>query len=91
MDHTGNPTGFPSTTDLIVGPGFKDTLLPGYPENETAMVGEADYMGRHLRQLDFEKESNGLAIGGFRSIDYFGDGSFYLLESPGVRFLLPSY
>ena len=85
MDHTGNPTGFPSTTNLIVGPGFRETLFPAYPENPKAMISEKDLEGRTVHQLDFEKESNGLDIGGFRAIDYFEDGSFYLLEAPGVR------
>ncbi|CAG9954058.1 unnamed protein product [Clonostachys rosea f. rosea IK726] len=83
MDHTGNPNGFPSTTDLIVGPGFKETLLPSYPENPKAMIGQRDYEGRNLRQLDFKEESKGLTIGGFPAIDYFEDGSFYLLQAPG--------
>lgn len=84
MDHTGNPNGFPSTTDLIVGPGFKETLLPSYPENPKAMIGQRDYEGRNLRQLDFKEESKGLTIGGFPAIDYFEDGSFYLLQALGV-------
>ncbi|KAF4981415.1 hypothetical protein FZEAL_2763 [Fusarium zealandicum] len=83
LDHTGNPSGFPATTDLIVGPGFNETLLPTYPENPEAMVGQRDLDGRTVRQLDFETQSDGLAIGGFRAIDYFKDGSFYLLEAPG--------
>ncbi|KAK8074134.1 Metallo-hydrolase/oxidoreductase [Apiospora phragmitis] len=29
--------------------------------------------------------SNGLRIGGFRAIDWFGDGSFYMLETSGVK------
>jgi hypothetical protein len=69
---------------LVVGPGFKETELPGYPENAEAKILVSDYQGRNIRQLDFDVESNGLAIGGFRALDWFGDGSFYLLETPGV-------
>ncbi|KAI9899665.1 hypothetical protein N3K66_006126 [Trichothecium roseum] len=83
MDHTGNPSGFPPATDLVVGPGFRETLLPAYPEREDAMIGQRDLRGRALRQLDFGEDSGGLLIGGYRAIDYFGDGSFYLLEAPG--------
>jgi len=54
-DHLGDPSTFPSTTDLIVGPGFKE--------------------------LDFSKSP--LKVGRFNAIDHFGDGSFYLLDSPG--------
>lgn len=85
MDHTGNPAGFPASTTLIVGPGFKETMLPGYPTDPSSHILEADYAGRDLRQLDFGEESHNLTIGGFRAIDFFDDGSFYLLESPGVR------
>jgi hypothetical protein len=43
FDHTGDPSGFPPSVDLIVGPGFKDAFLPGYPTNEKAMILESDY------------------------------------------------
>lgn len=85
IDHVGDPSVFPATTDLIKGPGFKETELPGYPENEDAKILGSDYTGRHLRQLDFDAESLGLVIGGFGAIDYFGDSSFYLLATPGVN------
>ncbi|KAJ3576526.1 hypothetical protein NPX13_g3670 [Xylaria arbuscula] len=74
LDHTGNPVGFPSTTELVVGPTFKETMLPGYPANQQGQILETDYQGRHIRQLDFEIESQGLVIEDFRAIDYFGDG-----------------
>jgi len=38
--------------------------------------------GRDLREIDF-KSSSCLNIGRFQAFDYFGDGSFYLLDSPG--------
>lgn len=34
-----------------------------------------------MREIDF---AGGPEIGGFRAMDFFGDGSFYLLDSPGV-------
>ena len=37
--------------------------------------------GRPTREIEFD---NALDIGGFRAFDYFGDGSFYLLDAPGV-------
>jgi hypothetical protein len=52
---------------------------------------EADYDGRRIRQIDFENESKGLKIGDFRAFDWFGDGSFYLLETPGVRIIQPLF
>jgi hypothetical protein len=37
--------------------------------------------GREVREISFS-ESN-LKVGAFPAVDYFGDGSFYLLDSPG--------
>ena len=68
----------------MVGPGFRETELPGFPENKDAKILQADYDGRTLRQIDFDVESKGLRIGGFRAVDWFADGSFYLLETRGV-------
>lgn len=38
--------------------------------------------GRNLREIDFEGAGS-LRIGKFPAVDFFGDGSFYLLDSPG--------
>jgi glyoxylase-like metal-dependent hydrolase (beta-lactamase superfamily II) len=38
--------------------------------------------GRNLREIVFEG-SKAVTIGRFAAFDYFGDGSFYLLDSPG--------
>lgn len=82
-DHTGDPSTFPPSTDLIVGPGFKAAHLPGYPENPKATLLQTDYEGRNVREIEFSEESGGLKIGRLRANDYFGDGSFYLLDTPG--------
>ncbi|KAK0624229.1 metallo-beta-lactamase superfamily protein [Immersiella caudata] len=81
-DHIGDPSTFPKTTNLIVGPGFKGAMLPGYPANPESPLLESDYEGRELVEIEFIREK-ALAIGGFQAFDYFGDGSFYLLDSPG--------
>ncbi|KAK4245127.1 beta-lactamase-like protein [Corynascus novoguineensis] len=97
FDHTGNPNTFPSSTSLIVGPGFKATMLPGYPANPDSPVLESDFANRQLIELDFSPASASgtqspgggtprfapLSIGRFRALDYFNDGSFYLLDTPG--------
>jgi glyoxylase-like metal-dependent hydrolase (beta-lactamase superfamily II) len=88
FDHTGNPNTFPPSTSLIVGPGLK-SLLPGYPTNASSHILESDLANRQLIELDFESGDSGgrsfqpLRIGRFRALDYFGDGSFFLLDSPG--------
>ncbi|KAI1623491.1 beta-lactamase-like protein [Exophiala viscosa] len=81
-DHIGDPSSFPSSTDLIVGPGFKKAMLPGYPANPSSPIRESDYEGRTLREIEFDSPEQ-LRIGEFSAFDYFGDGSFYLLDSPG--------
>ena len=82
LDHIGDPSLFPKSTSLVVGPGFKSekTTFPGYPKDPDAVVHGDAFEGREVVELDF---STGLDIGGFPSIDFFGDGSFYLLKSPG--------
>ncbi|KAL8958768.1 MAG: hypothetical protein Q9183_005772, partial [Haloplaca sp. 2 TL-2023] len=79
-DHTGDPSTFPHSIELVVGPGFKKALLPGYPANQASRIKESDYANRTLREIKFDSD---LAIGGYKAFDYFGDGSFYLLDSPG--------
>lgn len=81
FDHTGDPSTFGSNTALVVGPGFKETQLSAQTNNPYSAVLESDYAGRELREVSFDKKS--VRIGRFAAVDYFGDGSFYLLETPG--------
>ncbi|WAO95518.1 Lactamase-B domain-containing protein [Fusarium falciforme] len=83
LDHSGDPSTFPPTTSLVVGPGFKDVLLPGYPANPEGLILETDYKGRELHEIDFNSHSGATKIGDIRAVDYFQDGSFFLLDSPG--------
>ncbi|KAI5365582.1 hypothetical protein J4E82_011376 [Alternaria postmessia] len=81
VDHVGDPSTFPSTATLIVGPGVKDEYFPGWPTKPDAPVLLTDFANREVRQLDFTDTR--LSIGGLPALDYFGDGSFYLLDAPG--------
>ncbi|KAL8856492.1 MAG: hypothetical protein Q9178_006891 [Gyalolechia marmorata] len=81
-DHIGDPSTFPHSTDLLVGPGFKDAFIPAYPTEPSSPIRESDYADRQLREISFDFD---LTIGGYKALDYFGDGSFYLLDSPGFR------
>jgi glyoxylase-like metal-dependent hydrolase (beta-lactamase superfamily II) len=74
-------TTFPPTTTLILGPGFQKEYLPGYPTNKDSAMLDSDFSGRPVREIA-ESEFN-LMLGRFPSMDYFGDGSFYLLSAPG--------
>jgi len=47
----GNPFKFEPNTALIVGPGSKDTFLPGYPTSEGSPLLESDWTGRDLVEI----------------------------------------
>lgn len=80
-DHVGNLQRFPASTDLVVGPGFRRDFIPGYPTDPDGFFFDSDFEGRRLHELEFP--SDGLKIGRFLAHDYFGDGSFYVLFTPG--------
>ena len=82
FDHTGDPSTFPASTELVVGPGLRDLSWPGWPTNQDAGVLDSDIAGRNVREISFSAE-NPLKIGSFDAFDFFGDGAFYLLDAPG--------
>lgn len=43
FDHIGDMSKFPPSVDIVVGPGFTDNLLPGYPANQDSALLETDY------------------------------------------------
>lgn len=58
--------------------------MPGWPTASKSPLRGIDIAGREVLSLethDFKSK-----VGGFRALDYFGDGSFYILNAPGVRF-----
>lgn len=65
-----------------MGPGFKShsRTFPGYPSNADSLVTDDAFIGRDLVELDF---TDSIEIGGFLAIDFFEDGSLYLLRSNG--------
>ncbi|TPX13509.1 uncharacterized protein E0L32_005980 [Thyridium curvatum] len=80
-DHTGNLASFPPSTDLVVGPGIVDRFMPGWPTVADSHFRESDVLGRKITGLENQRFT--IDIGGLRGYDYFGDGSFYLLNAPG--------
>ena len=82
IDHVGDPSVFPSSTDLVVGPGFRASSMPGYPAYSDALLLDSAFQGRTVREVEFPPNVS-LTIGGFRAVDYLGDGSFYILEGTG--------
>lgn len=81
FDHTGDMSTFPGTTKLVVGEGFKEAFMPGYPVDPKAWTLASDFEGREVVEVPFGESD--LHIGRFRAYDYFGDGSFYILDTPG--------
>ncbi|KAF2815700.1 putative N-acyl homoserine lactonase AttM [Mytilinidion resinicola] len=79
-DHTGNPARFPASTALMVGPGFKTRFPPAWPTVADSWLTEDAWEGRELKEVEFSTE---LKIGRFKAVDWFGDGSFYVLDTPG--------
>ncbi|KAL1965792.1 hypothetical protein VTN77DRAFT_5113 [Rasamsonia byssochlamydoides] len=80
-DHTGDPSTFPPSTSLVVGPGMPAAKLPAYPTNPSSTLLESDFRGRQL--VEITRSQFTLKIGDFGAYDFFGDGSFYLLDVPG--------
>ncbi|KAI1614118.1 beta-lactamase-like protein [Exophiala viscosa] len=81
-DHLGDPSTFPGSTEVVVGPGFKEAFFPGYPAKQDSPVRESDFAGRDVREISFEGKEV-LQFGQLRAVDFFGDGSFYLVDTPG--------
>ncbi|KAK4447320.1 beta-lactamase-like protein [Podospora aff. communis PSN243] len=81
FDHIGDIATFPLTTEIVVGPGFSDAYLPGYPTNPNSTLLDRYFVNRTLREIDFTTSS--LKAGTFLAHDFFGDGSFFLLDTPG--------
>ncbi|KPI37070.1 uncharacterized protein AB675_3711 [Cyphellophora attinorum] len=80
FDHTGNLARLSTATKLVVGPGFRDEFLPGYPANPKSFFWEEEFDGREVVEISF---SGDLMIGQFQAHDYLGDGSLYILNVPG--------
>ncbi|KAI9648863.1 hypothetical protein NHQ30_003504 [Ciborinia camelliae] len=81
IDHTGDPSVFPPSTELVVGPGLKEDFNPGYPINPNSYVFNSAFEGRSVREIDFSNCAT--TMGGFRAMDFFEDGSLWILETPG--------
>ncbi|KAH0842926.1 metallo-beta-lactamase superfamily protein [Fonsecaea pedrosoi] len=80
FDHCGAPSKLPKSVKMVVGPGFREAFMPGYPTRQDSPFHEADFEDREVVELSF---SDSLQIGQFKAHDFFGDGSFYILDVPG--------
>ena len=83
FDHTGDPTKFPDITELIVGPGGHNAAAPGWPLAERSPFPSGPLQHPRFRELSFETDT-WRPYGPFpRTYDYFGDGSFLLIDASG--------
>ncbi|OAP59579.1 hypothetical protein AYL99_06877 [Fonsecaea erecta] len=78
FDHTGSTYLFPKSTNLIYGPGTTDKLLPPYPDNPRSPIAIEHLEGRKCIEVTMETW-----IGSLPAHDFYGDGSLYLLDTPG--------
>ncbi|KAJ7931669.1 beta-lactamase-like protein [Mycena leptocephala] len=78
FDHIGDMSKFPNTTAIIIGSETDTSIYPQFPN---ASLQASDFAGHEVTKIDFT--SSNLTFSGLRAIDYFGDGSFYLLDTPG--------
>ncbi|KAJ7109709.1 beta-lactamase-like protein [Mycena crocata] len=78
FDHVGDMSKFPPSTELVFGP---DMIRDSYAVNPASSLLDSDLAGHNLVPVDFG--TSPFKIGGFRANDFFGDGSFYVLDVPG--------
>ena len=82
FDHTGDCTRFPDA-DMIIGPGGVAATTPGWPSVPKSPFHGSILVHPQLRELSFETDT-WIPFGPFpRAYDFFGDGSFFLLDTPG--------
>ena len=60
---------------------MKSASWPGHPSDPDAALLDGDISGRSAHEVHFD--AAGPKIGRFNAIDFFHDGSFFLLDAPG--------
>lgn len=79
FDHIGNLAHLPKSVRLVVGPNSP----VGEQLADELDVAKEEVLEREVRVLgrETDKWEN---VGTFKGLDYFGDGSFWILDVPGV-------
>ncbi|KAJ6486908.1 hypothetical protein C8R45DRAFT_828022 [Mycena sanguinolenta] len=75
QDHTGDMSKFPASTELVFS---KDLSTATHESNPHSRILPSD-----LVSLASTLTKSPLVIGGFKALDFFSDGSFYILDVPG--------
>ncbi|KAJ7637464.1 hypothetical protein B0H17DRAFT_1172505 [Mycena rosella] len=78
FDHIGDMAKFPNTTNLVIGAATNISTFPEFPNSS---LQASDFAGHNVTEINFAAIN--LTFAGLKAIDYFGDGSFYLLNTPG--------
>ncbi|KIW62488.1 hypothetical protein PV04_10661 [Phialophora macrospora] len=82
FDHIGNPGEFPQS-QVVVGPGTKAATFPGFPTDPNSGFLGSVLEHPSVRELSYETDE-WTSFGPFsKAFDFFGDGSFLLLDAPG--------
>ena len=79
LDHVGDLRTFPPSVDLVVGP---DTVDLDELADEMDVPKET-LKERKVRYMN-RKKDRWRDVGTFKGHDYFGDGSLFILDAPGV-------
>jgi len=82
FDHTGDCTKFPDA-QIIVGPGSYAATYPGWPVAPKSPFLSSILNHSHFHELSFETDVWQPLESFPRAYDYFGDGSFFLIDTPG--------
>lgn len=90
-DHFGDPTAFPGDVPIIYGPGTAAWVQSGAPNVQLPR----EYLQQHpILEVGTGALGNGKRwqrIGPFdKGWDFFGDGSLWLIQAPGVSCHAPS-
>lgn len=80
FDHIGNLAPFTARTSVVVGPGS----LSGNELADELDVPSYVVKERSVRTLTHHGDL-WKTVGCFKGVDYFGDGSLWILDTPGVR------
>ncbi|EGR47090.1 uncharacterized protein TRIREDRAFT_109325 [Trichoderma reesei QM6a] len=81
-DHIGDPSLFPNVP-YIAGPGTKAAALPGYPVDPNSAMLRSLLTRENYTELS-RTEDKWIPLGPFPyAHDFFGDGSFYIVDAPG--------
>ncbi|KAK1226008.1 hypothetical protein PQX77_011026 [Marasmius sp. AFHP31] len=78
LDHIGDLSKWPNSTKLVIGPGTDRRTYPTVPD---AVLLDSDFAGQEVEELTYVDSQ--LKIGGQPALDYFNDGSLYLIDTPG--------